>query len=153
MPISIKAFFVLCLAIAAWIAFWPIYHQLYPAAHHLTLMAQLPAHLRPMVEKADLMAVAFKVGQAVVLVLLACAIAIGRVAWARWILVVLVAIRYIAPAYPTLLAAGLPFNHRWEIYNQAWWSSPWDFLWLGIWLVVLILPFLPNARRWFKKAA
>lgn len=151
MPISIRVFLAICTAIAGWMMYLTTRHYVAPSPEQLAQIAKLPDSYQALANMGSQIAVAIIFAQALILVLLAAVIAFGRKGWLRWVFVLLVIARYAWPAGITLAAAGLSFSRRWEIYTGAWWSAPLDFFWLGVWVTVLLLMFLPNARPWFRE--
>lgn len=152
MPLSIKAFLVICLAIAGWMMFLTARHYVAPTPEQLAQIARLPDSYQALAHMGAQIAVALAFAQALILVLLAGVIAFGRKGWLRWLFAALVIARYAWPAVLTLSNGTQPFHHRWDIYTRGWWGEPVDFAWLALWLLLLALIFLPNAGPWFRKA-
>jgi hypothetical protein len=151
MPNSIKAFFALSVTIAAWFLFLAAQSAFFSTPEYLARIAQLPSNLQDLVRNADRWADAFLATRGAGLLLLACLITFGHHSWSRWALVILIVLGYVAPALPTLLSEGLPFERRWAIFTSTWWLHPIALAWLGIWALMITLVFSPNARPWFRK--
>ncbi len=153
MPISIKAFLAICTVIAGWMMYLTARHYVAPTPEQLAQIARLPDSYQALARMGDQIAVAIAFAEALILVMLAAVIAFGRKGWLRWVFALLVIARYAWPAAITLGMQALPYHERWDIYARYWWSTPLDFAWAAMWLLLVVLVFLPNARPWFRKAA
>lgn len=160
MPISIRLFYLLCSIIAGWLLFHVVQQVFFPSADYQAELARLPLQHRLSLRAANQRADALAAVAGVMLLLLASIIALGGKNWARWLLALAIAagyaVQYVLPALWLLGIDGMPAPYRWrlilDMYVGLWWSAT-DLIWLGLWLAVIVLMFLPNAGPWFRRKA
>lgn len=146
MPVGQRLFFALCSAVAAWfvwrcaaILWFPGLTQ--PLGYHG--VADVSA---PMV--ARLWAL-----QGVVLFTFGALITWARISWLRHVLAGLIVFQYAVPLAGALARSRLPLAQRWDWYLGQRWNQPDDVFWALLWLVLIVLMFVPGNARWFRKPA
>ncbi|GAA0531401.1 hypothetical protein FHS83_002673 [Rhizomicrobium palustre] len=149
MPNSLKTFLLVCAAIAAWLMFTAAQTIYFPVPH--PPITPQNAGVDDLLREGEITSALIGIIIALVLFNLATLIVFAKQGWLRFILAALVITRYVWPAVVTLHNSYDRFTGNWARYVNGYWSNPADFLWLAIWLVVIILPFLPDTRTWFWK--
>lgn len=152
MPSNVRAFWWLSVISVLLPAIIVVWHLIFPTAHYLSVLAQLPPDLREIARRADLMyAVVGKSVSCVLTLGLAWLASFRRSNWARWAS----AIWFVVPeAIPFVLAAAY---HQFDRYiadlPHENWANPGHYAFRILGIVAIVFVFSGNARPWFNKPA
>jgi hypothetical protein len=160
MPITVKAFSVLCVVLIATWVYSLAGNIAFPSAHYVSMLAKLPPEMRGEARHFDSMSMGIStVAWCVMVLLLGWLAAFRRQNWARW---VLLAVFVLAVLVPFVGMGVFNLEHsdiaRISPYRQFAWhelasyARPNSVLVLGIKILMLLLVFSPNARPWFIRA-
>ena len=163
MPRSMQCFVGLSLVYILWFCFWTLFPLLWPTAHELETLAKLPLPLRHSIEQGERIGALLRAAFFLLPVIAFAALAsFGRQGWARWgLVIVLVLPEVLWPLYIGFHYWPQPQYHPMMYRLLSAWLQSFRFdaahwaMWvrIALKLALIVVPFLPDARPWFRKTA
>lgn len=151
MPIGVRIFFWLCVALIAWWLFVALRFLAFPSEEYLAMIARIRAVTGFDARREDMIAVGGKtlIWSSLVLVL-AWLAAYRRINWARWAVALVFAYGYVM-SFAVAIYFGTLSRYLHD-YFHAHWSTPESYVVFAIQAAAIVCVFLPEARGWFKTA-
>ncbi|MDE2183371.1 MAG: hypothetical protein KGJ78_10160 [Alphaproteobacteria bacterium] len=154
MPVSVKAFFGLCVLLVAWPAYYDIMFIFFPPAHYLADLAKLPSGWAQKTHSVDVLGRLIQMAiWGSILLGIGSLAAFGRRNWARW---VLVSALVFSQVFWLGLSLYLHVHYQlrtsfWPDYIHENWSTRGAFIDAAVEFFLIVLVFSPDARPWFRR--